>query len=179
MRKQQKQLIGLIAVLLILAAAFLGLRQYNQKQSEDAGEEAEVLFSVNKDTVRQINYDYQGENYTFEKEEDVWYCANDRNLSLNQTSMGAMAARLAQMNIVNTIENVADMSQYGLDQDYRTLTFETDTESYALWIGDYNDMLDVYYVCRPGESTVYTLSGQAVNCFGRTPEDLKSTEEAS
>lgn len=177
MRKQQKQLIGLIAVLLVLGAAFLGLRQYNQKQGDDTGEEAEVLFSVNKDTVRQINYDYQGENYTFEKEEDVWYYAKDHNLSLNQSSMGAMAARLAQMDIVQTIENVTDMSQYGLDQDYRTLTFGTDTESYALWIGDYNDMLDVYYVCRPGENTIYTLSGQAVNCFGRTPEDLKSAEE--
>ena len=176
MKKQSKQLVIMAILLLVLVAAFFGLKQYNKGQKEKADSvKAEYLFDLAKEDVTRISYDYQGVRYTFEKGEEGWYYTEDPSLALNQSSMDTMQYRLANMEILQTIENVTDMAQYGLE-NYRTLQCETSSESYTLHIGNYNEISGVYYVSNPSENTVYTVSDQTVLCFSRTPENLKQSE---
>lgn len=178
MKKQSVCLLWMLLLLAVLVAAVFGLRYYQDKKAqEDADTQEQVLFDIDKDTIQEMSYDYEGQRYTFQKEGDIWYDADNRSLDLNQTSMDSMAINLSQMQIVQTIEDVEDKAQYGLAEGYRELTFLAGTESYTLYIGNYNEMLDIYYVCKPSENTVYTLSGQTVLCFSRTSENLKKTSE--
>ena len=71
------------------------------------------------------------------------------------------------------IENVADMSQYGLTEDTRTIQYETANEIITLEAGIHNSMASIYYICLPAETTVYTVDNYVINVFNKTLENLK------
>jgi len=181
MKKQPLQLAVLVAAVVILAAAFLWIRHYNnaQEQKSDAND-TETIVDINADDIIKFSYEYDGETYTFEKRDDIWYNLDDPAINLDQYVIKSMLLKLAKLEIVQSIENVTDMSQYGLDKDYLTFEYETADKSYVLHIGSRNLVTGVYYMAMPSETTVYMIERYAlVGSFERTPEDLKAAEETS
>ena len=180
MKKQKGQLIIMLAVLLVLGVGYLALRQYNKVQSEKEPEvEGDVLITLEKDDIIRFSFDYQGTDYTYEKEDGTWYYADDRSLTLTQTRLNTMAGRVAGLTADNTITGVTDFAQYGLDEPFKTITFETASESYTFNVGDYNDMASVYYICEPDSDTVYTVSSIMVTQFNFDVEDIAVEEEST
>lgn len=178
MKKQRKQLIILLVVLAVLAACFLGLQQYNKIQSETPQEEEGItIVNLDRDEIVKFSYDYEGETYQFEKEGDTWYYAEDHSLNLNQNTITAKVAKVSPLEAEQVIENVTDLTQYGLDEPSKVVTFETATESVILYMGDYNSVTQVYYVCKPSETTVYTVEAHNVTAFNYALEDLIEEEE--
>ena len=90
-----------------------------------------------------------------------------------------MAGRVAGLTADNTITGVTDFAQYGLDEPFKTITFETASESYTFNVGDYNDMASVYYICEPDSDTVYTVSSIMVTQFNFDVEDIAEEEEST
>lgn len=180
MKKQKIQMLVLLAILVVLAAGFLGIRQYNQMQSEEPQEETGItVVDIAVEDIVRFSYDYEDVTYTFEKEEDTWYAAEDHSLNLVQTSVNSMITDVGPLVAEQVIENVTDMSQYGLAQPSRTISFETASESYIFYVGDFNDVSSVYYLCRPSETTVYVVPALTVNRFNRTLEELVEEEEST
>ena len=180
MKKQKGQMIIMLAVLLVLGVGYLALRQYNKVQSEKEPEvEGEVLVSLEKDDIIRFSFDYEGTDYTYEKEDGIWYYAADNTLNLTQTRLNTMAGRVADLTASNTITGVTDFSQYGLDEPSKTFTFETASESYTFNVGDYNDMASVYYICEPGSDTVYTVSSITVTQFNFDVTEIVEEEEST
>ncbi len=128
MKKQPKQLIILLVILVILAAGFLGVRQYNKSQSNKSEEDAETpIVAVDAEAIVKISYDYEGVTYTMEKMENIWYDADDHSRNLIQYRIKSMADVLASLSATQVIESVTDMNQYGLAEGDRTIGFETAT----------------------------------------------------
>lgn len=176
--KQRKQLILLCGVLVMLVVGYFILQQFNQIQSEEVEEvTTEMVISIEEDTINKLTYDYNDVTYSFIKDEEgVWRFAEDTSLSIVQSSITSMLGYIANMEASNTITDVTDLSQYGLEEPSRTIQFETPTESYILYAGDYNSMSSVYYICKMGDATVYTVSAMTVDGFNYTLEDLVEVE---
>ena len=174
MRRQSRQFVILLLVLLALAATAAGLRKYYISQS-NKGTTKSYVFDMDKSSVTRIGYDYQGEQYWFVKEDGTWYYEGDRTLQLTQGSVESMVTTIAYMEIFQTIEDVEDMEQYGLGEDHRTLTCQTTDGEYVLHMGNFNETSSIFYVRKPDENKVYVVSNQVMHCFSRTPEDLKSS----
>lgn len=182
MRKQRSQLIGLLVILVVLCGGFFGIKQYNRIQAEKPEEDdSTIIVDISSEDVVRFAYDYEGEAYTFEKKEDTWYYAEDHSLNMTQYRITNMLSNVTPLRVSNVIEDVTDMAQYGLKEPSRSIRFETATESYIFYVGDYNAMSSVYYICSPSGTTVYTVSGQTINGFNYALEDLVevSTEESS
>ena len=180
MKKQKGQMIIMLAVLLVLGVGYLALRQYNKAQSEKEPEvEGEVLVSLEKDDIIRFSFDYEGTDYTYEKEDGTWYYAADNTLNLTQTRLNTMAGRVADLTASNTITGVTDFAQYGLDEPSKTFTFDTGSESFTFNVGDYNDMASVYYICEPGSDTVYTVSSITVTQFNFDVTEIVEEEEST
>jgi hypothetical protein len=178
MKKKQRQMIVLLAVLVVLGAAFFGLKQYNKVQAEKPEEvDGEVILDVDASDLVRISFDYEGETYTFEKEEDTWYYAEDHDLPIYQYRINALADILAPFIAQQVIENVGDMSTYGLTEPQKTITFETATESYILYVGDKNSVTSGYYVSFPSEANVYVMGASDINKFNITVDDVVNTSE--
>jgi len=71
---------------------------------------------------------------------------------------------------------VTDLGQYGLDQPERTITLDTGSASYILYVGDHNTLTGTYYVSIPSEARVYVVEQTVITRFNQTYEDV--TEEA-
>ena len=183
MKKKQRQMIGMLLALVVLAAVFLGIRQYNKNTvsatsiTEDT---QETVLDVNSDDITSFRYVYEGETYAFEKEDDTWYYADDHSLNLNQDRIKAMILKVAPLKADQVIENVTDMSQYGLADPERTIQYETADRSVIINVGNLNSMTSQYYIAFPSEMKVYVVTTNVVTGFNYTLEDLvEETTEAT
>ena len=184
MKKKQRQMIGMLLALVVLAAAFLGIRQYNKNASfatSTTEDTQETVLDVNSDDITSFNYVYEGENYSFEKEDDTWYYADDHSLNLKQERIKAMILKVAPLKVNQVIDNVTDMSQYGLTNPERTIQYETADRSVIINVGDLNSMTSQYYIAFPSEMTVYAVTTNVVTGFNYTLDDLveETTEETA
>ncbi len=182
MKKKQRQMIGMLLALVVLAAAFLGIRQYNKNASSTTStteDTKETVVDVNSDDITSFSYVYEGETYSFEKEDDTWYYADDHSLNLKQERIKAMILKVAPLKVNQVIENVTDMSQYGLANPERTIQYETADRSVIINVGNLNSMTSQYYIAFPSEMTVYAVTTNVVTGFNYTLDDLVEVEETT
>lgn len=176
-------MIGMLLALVVLTAAFLGIRQYNKNASSAAStteDTQETVLDVNSDDITSFSYVYEGETYAFEKEDETWYYADDHSLNLNQDRIKAMILKVAPLKADQVIENVTDMSQYGLADPERTIQYETADRSVIINIGNLNSMTSQYYIAFPSEMKVYVVATNVVTGFNYTLDDLvEETTEAT
>ena len=183
MKKKQRQMIGMLLALVVLAASFLGFGQYNKNASSVTSTTEDTqgtVLDVNSDDITSFRYVYEGETYAFEKEDDTWYYADDHSLNLNQDRIKAMILKVAPLKADQVIENVTDMSQYGLADPERTIQYETADRSVIINVGNLNSMTSQYYIAFPSEMKVYVVATNVVTGFNYTLEDLvEETTEAT
>ena len=181
MKKKQRQMIGMLLALVVLAAAFLGIRQYKNASSATSTTEdtQETVLDVNSDDITSFSYVYEGETYAFEKKDETWYYTDDHSLNLNQERIKAMILKVAPLKADQVIENVTDMSQYGLANPERTIQYETADRSVIINVGNLNSMTSQYYIAFPSEMKVYVVATNVVTGFNYTLDDLveETTEE--
>ena len=183
MKKKQRQMIGMLLALVVLAAAFLGIRQYNKNASSATStteDIQETVLDVNSDDITSFSYVYEGETYAFEKKDETWYYTDDHSLNLNQERIKAMILKVAPLKADQVIENVTDMSQYGLADPERTIQYETADRSVIINVGNLNSMTSQYYIAFPSEMKVYVVATNVVTGFNYTLDDLvEETTEAT
>lgn len=189
MKKQSRHFIILIAVLVVLAAGYFILMQYNEHQQEKEANqtEGEVLAELTLDEIERFSYVYEGETHTFEKKtveaqeetESQWVAAEDSSLQLDQSRLDTMAGKFIHVVAQDTVTGVTDLSQYGLEEPSNVLHWETAEKSYTYYVGDYNTIAGVYYLCEPDTDTVYTVKSSMVLGFNYSLEDLVVEEEVS
>ena len=176
-------MIGMLLALVVLAAAFLGIRQYNKNASSATStteDTQETVLDVNSDDITSFCYVYEGETYAFEKKDETWYYTDDHSLNLNQDRIKAMILKVAPLKADQVIENVTDMSQYGLADPERTIQYETADRSVIINVGNLNSMTSQYYVAFPYEMKVYVVATNVVTGFNYTLDDLvEETTEAT
>lgn len=173
-------MIGMLLALVVLAAAFRGIRQYNKNAASATStteDTQETVLDVNSDDITSFSYVYEGETYSFEKVDDTWYYADDHSLNLKQERIKAMILKVAPLKVNQVIENVTDMSQYGLANPERTIQYETADRSVIINVGNLNSMTIQYYIAFPSEMTVYVVTTNVVTGFDYTLDDLVEVEE--
>lgn len=183
MKKKQRQMIGMLLALVVLAAVFLGIRQYNKNiasATSTTEDTQETVLDVNSNDITSFRYVYEGETYAFEKEDETWYYADDHSLNLNQDRIKAMILKVAPLKADQVIGNVTDMSQYGLADPERTIQYETADRSVIINVGNLNSMTSQYYIAFPSEMKVYAVTTNVVTGFNYTLDDLvEETTEAT
>ena len=183
MKKKQRQMIGMLLALVVLAAVFLGIRQYNKNiasATSTTEDTQETVLDVNSDDITSFRYVYEGETYAFEKKDETWYYTDDHSLNLNQDRIKAMILKVAPLKADQVIENVTDMSQYGLADPERTIQYETADRSVIINVGNLNSMTSQYYIAFPSEMKVYVVATNVVTGFNYTLDDLvEETTEAT
>jgi len=178
--KNSLRLVILVLVFLVLLGMVFVLKKNNANTGDTVANTQIIVLDVKKEDVKRITYEYEGQTYTFEKEEGTWYYAPDHSVEVTQLFINSMAGILAPLRAEQTIENVDDMAQFGLAEDVRTVQFETADASYSIEIGDHNSLSDVDYIRLPSDNTVYVVSSITVAAFDKSLEDVaKITEETA
>lgn len=171
----------MLAVLVVLVGGFFLLRAYNDKQAEAADETESTTITIvdgDSDDVTGLSYVYDGETYTFEKEDDTWYYADDHSINITQATITTMISRVMPLEAEQVITDVTDYDQYGLAEPERTITITTADASYTYYIGDANEIMDGnYYLQVDGSEDVLLVDYYIVTSFNKTLDDLIEEEE--
>ncbi|NLL76986.1 MAG: DUF4340 domain-containing protein [Clostridiales bacterium] len=176
MKKQEKQLVVILILLIITAAAYIGMKYYNKNHTE---EKETVSYTVTKEdasSVRQLSLTNENGEFSFTKEGDTWYEDSDKAIDIDVGMLEKTITAAVVLTSEDAVENVEDMSQYGLDNPEISVTYTTEKGSTTLKIGDYNSSISKYYVCVDGQNTVYTIDSSTRTYFTKSLDDLKKIE---
>ena len=179
MKKQKKQFIILLSILLCVIIGYFNLRYCNtlEQNKELIAEDVIAIIALDYEDVVKMSYQYEDMEMAFEKEDDNWVYSLDPSLEITQYYITYMVSEAANLYAIDRIEGVTDMSQYGLTDPSNTICIETINESNIIYIGDYNEVTGVYYVCKPSDTTVYTISSSLLSSVDYGLEDLVMIEE--
>lgn len=180
MKKQKIQLIALILVLAALAGGFFAVRKYKETQAEKPVEEDGIaVLEVRTEDVINIIYDYEGETYQYEKVDGTWYFAQDHTKNVKQYYLNGMATGASTLIASQVLEEVKDLSQYGLDTPQQTIIFDTAVQRFRVNVGDANSLTSSYYIQLPEKpDTVYIVPNTCITRFHYGPEDIfEATED--
>lgn len=154
MTKQGKTLIALAVIIVVCGAGYLGLRAWNENQSE--ADDTVYVTQLSDPTALSVTNQYG--TFSFTKGEDGWTRDDDSDFPADQDALDDLAGQVGTLAAVRTISDPEDLSSYGLDDPamQANLTGEDGTQV-ALLIGSTADSGD-YYAKVEGSDTVYTIA---------------------
>lgn len=154
MTKQSKTLIALAAVVVVCAAGYVGLRSWNQSQSEV--DETVYLTQLSAPTALSVTNQYGG--FSFTKGEEGWTRDDDSDFPADQDALDTLASQAGTLAAVRTITDPEDLSSYGLDDPSMEVSLtDEDGTQVQLLIGIPMASGD-YYAKVEGSDTVYTIA---------------------
>ena len=179
MEKQKEQLLLLAGILIVALVAFLLLsRLPDEEETEETP--AYQVTNLEADLVTKLVYTNENGTITLLKSGDEWQCEEDKSIDIDEDTVETMVGKVASYSSENKMENVEDVSIYGLDQPSLTILVSDGTTSYTMLIGDYNETTYTYYMCLENDmSTVYTTESVTISVFDHTLEDLTAEEEST
>lgn len=182
MKKQKKQLILMLLLLVLLVVGYVVLKRNNDLQDSLVTETAERLFdrfdsSMDSSQVTELSYYYDGELCSLIKEDETWITKEDQNLTLKQSTINTMVSSLVATTIVSELENVTDLSEYGLAEPVNIITIKVAGTEYVVNVGNSNELTSYLYMQMEGSNTVYVVSSGITNSFQYGMDDLAEAEE--
>ena len=167
-----KTFICLIVVLVVLVGAILAV---NLLTPEETVEDTTItLFSMEPSEAAQISWTYDGETMHFMKLSDTWLYAEDSSFPLDSSYINAMLETLSQVTATRKLENVGNLSEYGLDDPVCVINLQTD-EEVEFAIGNLSAIGDSRYLSM-GDGNVYLVDGAILNNFSYTLYDVVAKE---
>lgn len=154
MTKQSKTLIALAAVVVVCAAGYVGLRTWNQSQSEVD----ETVYVTQLSDPTALTFTNQYGTHSFTKGEEGWTRDDDSDFPTDQDALDDLAGQAGTLAAVRTISDPEDLTSYGLDAPTMEVNLtDEDGTQVKLLIGSTADSGD-YYAKVDGSDTVYTIA---------------------
>lgn len=154
MTKQAKTLITLAVIVVVCGAGYLGLRAWNDSQSE--ADDTVYITQLSDPTALSVTNQYGG--FAFTKGEEGWTRDDDSDFPTDQDALDDLADQAGKLAAVRTIADPEDLSSYGLDEPTMEVNLtDEDGTQVKLLIGSTLDSGD-YYAKLDGSDTVYTIA---------------------
>lgn len=181
MKKKTRTMLIMVLVLIVLVVAYVLLQVHNEKaaETEDSGNDNYEVTNFDADSITDITYTYDGVTTQFRKENDTWVNADDSTMELDQDKVANLITEVNNISSENRITDVEDLSQYGFDPAVVTVCMKSDTDSYTILFGDYNDAIYKNYISLEGENTVYTTIKAKCNAFEVPVSDFIAAEDGT
>lgn len=154
MTKQAKTLITLAVIVVVCGAGYLGLRAWNDSQSE--ADDTVYITQLSDPTALSVTNQYGG--FAFTKGEEGWTRDDDSDFPTDQDALDDLAGQAGKLAAVRTIADPEDLSSYGLNEPTMEVNLtDEDGTQVKLLIGSTLDSGD-YYAKLDGSDTVYTIA---------------------
>lgn len=181
MKKQKIQMLVIVVILLLcIVAYFLATRYAKQQEQRDKDSETQGqvnLTVIDPDDVDAFSYIADGTTYSYTKNKDTWTCENDTSLKMDADSIATLLGNLKKITAAEAIGDYDSIADYGLDQPQNTITVTCGNETTTIDIGDYNEMLQEYYIKISGDDKIYLADSTLKDAFSKKPDTMVQQEE--
>ena len=180
--KKSTKLVSAVVVLAVLGGVYVGLNTYVSKEekTESSSEEESKteVFSVKTDDIKSLGFIVDKKAVTFEKKDDSWVKKDETAFPVNQTTLDSAASAIETVEADRVLEDVEDLTEYGLDSPSNTVTVDTADGTTKFNIGDENTSTNQYYISRDDDdSTVYVVAADTVSPFMNSLYDYAQGED--
>ena len=180
--KKSTKLVSAVVVLVVLGGVYVGLNTYVSKEekTESSNEEESKteVFSVKTDDIKSLEFIVDKKEVTFEKKDDSWVKKDETAFPVNQTTLDSAASAIEKVEADRVLEDVEDLTEYGLDSPSNTVTVDTDDGTTKFNIGDENTSTNQYYISKDDDdSTVYVVAADTVSPFMNSLYDYAQGED--
>ncbi len=165
---------------LLLAVGGYALAVKIATNAEEAESAETVNFvSVASDEVTKLTWSYDDKEYVLEKDDDGnWIWMDNKDFALEQDTVNDMASAISNITASRKLTDVTDYAQYGLDEPDSIISFETaDGETVEILTGDLNEVSGEYYARRADDYSVYLVTGEYLDYFECSAEELAAAED--
>lgn len=181
MKKQKIQMLVIVVILLLcIVAYFLATRYAKQQEQRDKDSETQGqvnLTVIDPDDVDAFSYIADGTTYSYTKNKDTWTCENDTSLKMDADSIATLLGNLKKITAAEAIDDYDSIADYGLDQPQNTITVTCGNETTTIDIGDYNEILQEYYIKISGDDKIYLADSTLKDAFSKKPDTMVQQEE--
>lgn len=176
MKKQKIQMCILLAVCGLCVGGYFAISRHEFEIKEELSEVSVTDF--NKDDVTGLTVSGDYELKLVKGDDGVWREESIPEKAIKQESVNMLLSEIDNITTSETvIEAPEDLSQYGLDEPFRTITAElSDGTSVTLCAGAKSDLLSKYYVKTKSGESVYMVDSYIVEDFAKMPEELVEEE---
>lgn len=182
--KRNKRLLILIGVLVLCIVGYAVVSAISKKQENVEEEDSSIAVTdFSADSVARLCWTYQGEDFALTKTDGTWYNEADEDFPVKQSYVSTMSTQIAGMTASRKLNDVTDLSEYGLDEPAITVTLMTDTGGeLSFAFGNVNDVTGEYYMQYSEGSAltesgdVYLVSSGVVNAFSYKMDQLVQFE---
>ena len=179
--KKSTKLVSAVVVLAVLGGVYVGLNTYVSKEekTESSEEESKTeVFSVKTDDIKSLEFIVDKKEVTFEKKDDSWVKKDETDFPVNQTTLDSAASAIETVEADRVLENVDNLTEYGLDSPSNTITVDTSDGTTKFNIGDENTSTNQYYITKDDDdSTVYVVAASTVTPFMDSLYDYAQGED--
>lgn len=181
MKKKGLPLLIGIVVLVFLTVAYVILVKHNTETVEEVEDTTVKMFDLENEDVAALRFTLDGKEETFTLEGDTWSLASDAAFEVDSSKMSTLLDTVTGMAASRKLENVTDLSEYGLDEPVQTLVLTmADGTVYTICWGGTNDVTgDDYVYIKEKESVVYTVDYSVLEALGESIEDYRTEEETT
>ena len=180
--KKSTKLVSAVVVLAVLGGVYVGLNTYvsKEEQTESSSEEENKteVFSVKTEDIKSLEFIVDKKETTFEKKDDSWVKKDETAFPVNQTTLDSAASAIETVEADRVLENVDNLTEYGLDSPSNTITVDTSDGTTKFNIGDENTSTNQYYITKDDDdSTVYVVAASTVTPFMDSLYDYAQGED--
>lgn len=174
MKKRLLRLAILVCALGVLIGGYFLIAALTKDDTETAV--TPPLLSVAADDLKTLAWTYNNATVSLTRADDgTWSCDGAAAFPLDQDQVTTMTGVLQNMTATLTIDDPADLSEYGFDQPQCVIDLtKKDGTALELKIGDYNAVASAYYFETP--DGVYAVSSAVQTAFCKTLCDLAVKE---
>ena len=189
MKNKTVKMVLAVVVLGVCCGAYAGVKTYvahqEQKESEEDSEESTTVFTASTDNIKSLDFMVDDTETTFEKDDDSWVKKDETDFPVNQTTLDSAASAIASVDSDRVLEDVDDLSEYGLDSPSNTIKIVTKSDeedgddiTTTLYVGDENSSTSQYYVRKDDdEKTVYLIDSSCVEPFTKSLNEYAQMED--
>lgn len=181
MKKQKIQIITLLAAVVLLCAAYAGIRYYNDRQEEKEAEKEKAgtitVTDFEVSDITKFSYQLEGQTLSFTKEGENWHYDGDSSVDIDEDAVETLLSKAINVTAEETVTEYDSLEDFGLETPSNTITITTEEGDTTLLIGNQNEITNQYYLKKADSDVIYLVGSAVATGFNKTVEGLTAEEE--
>lgn len=184
MSKSRKQILIASLALVVILGCYFGVKEYGEEaEKKQQEEEAASIVQVTDFEIADVtafSYTSADLKVSFTLDGEEWKNDAEPELKIDTEKIESFLENFNAIESDNELAASEDREEFGLKEPNSSITFQfSDGESLTCSVGEYNDVMDVYYFMTDAGDSVYTVPGTVANKLSNTADNFVAEEEAA
>lgn len=177
---QKKQAIGILVTLLVLVAAFVGLKFYNKNANEKTQQEEEdakiYVTSAEVQEITSFSWLQEGQTLTLTKDGHAWSCKEHPEYVIDADKVETLLQNISPLEAQQIVEDPDTDEAYGFEPPTNVITYAAGDDTVTLTIGMENEITGGYYLKSSADEILYLVDSSLVSAFNIDASELEKEE---